>query len=156
MNLDFLASIDLISRVHGLIRTVEFSTIRKRRRHHRKTDTPRGAADINFYMPPGAAPIDAERMLRGYGVPVWDRRLCGKEKLPDGRIINHVAMKVPASQARLARYLMMRYGCGVDGAQAAPAAAVDGMPRPWSEGPRESRSSARSSSAAGRALRKLW
>jgi hypothetical protein len=43
MNLDFMASLDLISRVHGLITTARFNVL-KRRRHHKKTNTPRGAA----------------------------------------------------------------------------------------------------------------
>jgi hypothetical protein len=132
MNLDFMASIDLISRVHGLIRTIEFSTIRKRRKHHKRTDQARGAADIHFVAAAGTAPIHAERMLAEYGVPVWDRKLCRTEKQPDGRIIHHVAMKVPASQVTFARYLMTCYGCQVDGKPVAQSP----LPPKWSDGQR--------------------
>ncbi len=131
MNLDFMASLDLISRVHGLITTARFNVL-KRRRHHKKTNTPRGAADIHFVAAAGTAPIHAERMLAEYGVPVWDRKLCRTEKQPDGRIIHHVAMKVPASQVTFARYLMTCYGCQVDGKPVAQSP----LPPKWSDGQR--------------------
>lgn len=94
-----------------------------------------GGVHFDVLPPGGSCGGAVERMLKRYGIAgIWGKRVT-RDNVDDPAMAPWwIAFNVRRSQAKWTRYLLIRYGCRVQGRQDAAAIHAVGMPTPWTGG----------------------
>lgn len=114
--LEAAAQLDLVNRVDELVGDV--------------LHAPKGFVRFSVLREEQRPPIEAERMLHTYGIPIWGRGFSGGE----------FYFSVPKQQAEWAEYLLLRGKWAVlnrvEAKNVAWAAKYEGLPPAWVDNPR--------------------